>query len=274
MLPASMLPGETLMPQPASVVAPPESQKGTSASLPSAGAGADTPSLANFGIVLTGRLGLRNELLSTFTTNSVWDERYFVLTRKGLHYYVRQRNSGDANRRDLFGEHEGSVALGNIEHIDLGGPSDEARTNFEFVIVSKGGGRKYRLRAGSAELYTLGVDARAAINPTNGGAPGGTKPGAGSANGSPTARPPGASRHLRHAARPLQPARRARATHCRTRPAPARFVPPFCSRRKPHAGGLMLALAQVRRAPTPTAPTAAFVAACDRRPRSRVSRPC
>lgn len=188
MLPASMLPGETLMPQPASVVAPPESQKGTSASLPSAGAGADTPSLANFGIVLTGRLGLRNELLSTFTTNSVWDERYFVLTRKGLHYYVRQRNSGDANRRDLFGEHEGSVALGNIEHIDLGGPSDEARTNFEFVIVSKGGGRKYRLRAGSAELYTRWVSTlEAAINPTNGGAPGGTKPGAGSANGSPTA---------------------------------------------------------------------------------------
>ena len=79
----------------------------------------ETPSLANFGIVLTGRLGLRNELLSTFSVGKdVWDERYFVLTRKGLHYYVRQRDSNDAKRRDLFGEHEGSIALGNIERIE------------------------------------------------------------------------------------------------------------------------------------------------------------
>ena len=31
------------------------------------------PSLANFGIVLTGRLGLRNELLTTFSVGSFRD---------------------------------------------------------------------------------------------------------------------------------------------------------------------------------------------------------
>lgn len=40
-----------------------------------------------------------------------------MLTRKGLHYYVRQKDSGDAKKRDLFGEHEGSIALGNIAKV-------------------------------------------------------------------------------------------------------------------------------------------------------------
>ena len=36
---------------------------------------AAAPTLANFGIVLTGRLRLRNDLLSTFTVGKdVWDE--------------------------------------------------------------------------------------------------------------------------------------------------------------------------------------------------------
>ena len=64
-----------------------------------------------------------------------------MLTRKGHHYYVRQRDSGDANRRDLFGEHEGSIALSNIERIDA--VSEERKRGFTFMIVSKGGGRKF-----------------------------------------------------------------------------------------------------------------------------------
>ena len=97
------------------------------------------PSLADFGIVLTGRLGLRNELLSTFSVGKdVWDERYFVLTRKGLHYYVRQRES-TTERRDLFGEHEGSIAIGNIARIELPKPTahhDDERCSLTFTIVS------------------------------------------------------------------------------------------------------------------------------------------
>ena len=53
--------------------------------------------------------------LSTFTIGkSHWEERYFVLTKKGLHYYVRQREESMESRRDLFGEHEGSIALSLI----------------------------------------------------------------------------------------------------------------------------------------------------------------
>lgn len=38
-------------------------------------AAANNPTLATFGIVLTGRLGLRNDLLSTFSVGKdVWDE--------------------------------------------------------------------------------------------------------------------------------------------------------------------------------------------------------
>ena len=46
------------------------------AQAPSASSPAHTPSLANFGIVLTGRLKLRNELLSTFSMphKDVWEE--------------------------------------------------------------------------------------------------------------------------------------------------------------------------------------------------------
>ena len=67
-----------------------------------------------------------------------------MLTRKGLHYYVRQRESNDTNRRDLFGEHEGSIALGNISRIEVG--TSDRREAFTFAVVCKGGGRKYTLR--------------------------------------------------------------------------------------------------------------------------------
>ena len=44
-------------------------------------------SAGSFGIVLSGRLDLRNELLSALNpTSDVWQERYFVLTRKALHH--------------------------------------------------------------------------------------------------------------------------------------------------------------------------------------------
>ena len=88
--------------------------------------------------------------------------RYFVLTRKGLHYYVRKHDSGDSGtRRDLFGEHEGSIALGNIARIDI---VDDV--NKTFVIVSKSGGRKFLLRAGSHELYQRWVGTlQTAIDP-------------------------------------------------------------------------------------------------------------
>jgi hypothetical protein len=78
--------------------------------------------------------------------------RYFVLTRKGLHYYVRKQDAADTSaRRDLFGEHEGSIALGNIQCVDP--VSDEYKRNLTFLVVSKGGGRKFALRASTAELY-------------------------------------------------------------------------------------------------------------------------
>ena len=39
--------------------------------------------LSSFGILLTGRLELRNDLLSTLSLGKdVWEARYFVLTRK------------------------------------------------------------------------------------------------------------------------------------------------------------------------------------------------
>ena len=72
-----------------------------------------------------------------------------MLTRKGLHYYVRQKDSGETHRRDLFGEHEGSIALGNIASIEI---VDLATDELVFVIVSKSGGRRYMIRAGTAEL--------------------------------------------------------------------------------------------------------------------------
>ena len=120
--------------------------------------------------VLTGRLGLRNELLSTFSVGQdVWEERYFVLTKKGLHYYVRQRDTADRDRRDLFGEHEGSIALGNIARVE---PS--TTPDLTLTIVGKGGGRRLSLRAGTEELYQRWLGTlQAAIDPSsafNGGA--------------------------------------------------------------------------------------------------------
>ena len=103
------------------------------------------------------------ELRARKWIRQVWDERYFVLTRKGLHYYVRQQGSGNSNRRDLFGEHEGSIALGNIARVELG---EKFPREMTFVIVSKGGGRHYVLQASTAELHQRWVATlQAAIAP-------------------------------------------------------------------------------------------------------------
>ena len=101
-----------------------------------------------------------------------FEERYFVLTKKGLHYYVRQREDGVDNRRDLFGEHEGSIAIGNIAHIELPRPAPGSRGGGEealtFTIVSKNGGRRFVLRAGTAELYDRWVSTlQTAIDPSS-----------------------------------------------------------------------------------------------------------
>ena len=106
-----------------------DEEKAAFARPPSANASSDKGLMANFGLLLTGRLELRNDLLSALAGvgglrlerigrvagatppyppdaspqlhvavgNSVWDERYFVLTRKGLHYYVREK--GDLKAR-------------------------------------------------------------------------------------------------------------------------------------------------------------------------------
>ena len=88
-----------------------------------------------------------------------------MLTRKGLHYYVRKQDAGDTNaRRDLFGEHEGSIALGNILKIDL--VNEEYQKSLSFLIVSKSGGRKFHLRASTSELYQRWVATlQAALDP-------------------------------------------------------------------------------------------------------------
>ena len=87
-----------------------------------------------------------------------------MLTRKGLHYYVRKQDAGDHPKRDLFGEHEGSIALGNIARVDL--VSEEYKRNLTFLVVSKAGGRKFYLRAGTAELYQRWVGTlQAALDP-------------------------------------------------------------------------------------------------------------
>ena len=62
----------------------------TGGTLPPRGQPSVSNGLSSFGILLTGRLERRNELLSALSLGKVgvWDERYFVLTRKGLHFYV------------------------------------------------------------------------------------------------------------------------------------------------------------------------------------------
>ncbi|EOD22043.1 hypothetical protein EMIHUDRAFT_240550 [Emiliania huxleyi CCMP1516] len=83
--------------------------------------------LSSFGLLLTGRLELRNEILSALSVHTktpfqpresqreheVWEERYFVLTRKALHYYIRAR--GDRSGKDgMFGKHEGTIGFNRI----------------------------------------------------------------------------------------------------------------------------------------------------------------
>lgn len=112
--------------------------------------------------------------LSTFTIGkSHWEERYFVLTKKGLHYYVRQREESTESRRDLFGEHEGSIAIGNIARIELPRPAPgsnklDDEMALTFTIVSKNNGRRFVLRAGTAELYDRWVSTlQAAVDPAS-----------------------------------------------------------------------------------------------------------
>ena len=109
--------------------------------------------LSSFGILLTGRLELRNDLLSAISLgkDGVWDERYFVLTRKGLHYYVRQRTAEDLQGRDLFGQHEGSVSIRAMRKVVVSG--DDDHRPLVFTIQTKGLGRDYTLRARSPELF-------------------------------------------------------------------------------------------------------------------------
>jgi hypothetical protein len=101
--------------------------------------------LSSFGILLTGRLELRNDLLSALSLGKagVWDERYFVLTRKGLHFYVRQSAAEDAQGRkvetsgDLFGQHEGSVAIRAMRKVVPSGAEEQ----LVFTIQTSGLGR-------------------------------------------------------------------------------------------------------------------------------------
>lgn len=108
--------------------------------------------LSSFGILLTGRLELRNDLLSTLSLGKdVWEERYFVLTRKGLHYYLREKGKTDGHGRDLFGHHEGSVAIRAMREVDVGGGDDHRP--LVFTLKTHGLGRDYTLRARSPELF-------------------------------------------------------------------------------------------------------------------------
>ena len=108
--------------------------------------------LSSFGILLTGRLELRNDLLSTLSLGKdVWEERYFVLTRKGLHYYLREKGKANGHGRDLFGHHEGSVAIRAMREVDVGGGDDHRP--LVFTLKTHGLGRDYTLRARSPELF-------------------------------------------------------------------------------------------------------------------------
>ena len=71
----------------------------------------------------------------------------FVLTRKGLHYYVREKGATDLNGRDLFGLHEGSIAIRSMSQVDVSG--DDDHRPLVFTIKTKGLGRDYTLRARS-----------------------------------------------------------------------------------------------------------------------------
>jgi len=104
------------------------------------------PTLSTFGLLITGRLELRNELLSALSAgNTVWEDRYCVLTRKGLHYYVRAKK-GNLEVKDIFGKHEGSVAIKDIAHIEVDGPRP-----LEITLVTRGPGRNYTFRARTEE---------------------------------------------------------------------------------------------------------------------------
>lgn len=92
-----------------------------------------------------------------------------VLTLKGLHYYVRQPGK-DASRRDLFGQHDGSVGLSNIARIEAareeGAKGGERDYLTSITIVSKGG-RHYHFRAKTPQLLTRWYSAlENAIAPT------------------------------------------------------------------------------------------------------------
>ena len=121
---------------------------------------AATHALSSFGLLLTGRLELRNEILSALSVHTktpfqpresqreheVWEERYFVLTRKALHYYIRAR--GDRSGKDgMFGKHEGTIGFNRIAAVV------EDAANREVELVTRGPGRNYVLRAKSRAAY-------------------------------------------------------------------------------------------------------------------------
>ena len=123
--------------------------------LPPRGQPSVSNGLSSFGILLTGRLELRNDLLSALSLGKagVWDERYFVLTRKGLHFYVKTDAADDVQGRDLFGQHEGSVAIRAMRKVEASGADDDQRMQLAFTLQTSGLGRDYTLRARSPELF-------------------------------------------------------------------------------------------------------------------------
>ncbi|KAL1522880.1 hypothetical protein AB1Y20_017845 [Prymnesium parvum] len=130
--------------------------------------------LAAFGIVLTGRLQLKNELMSTLSVGKeVWEDRYVVLTRKGIHFYFRQPDDAEgAASRGVFGQHTGSVGLAQIERIDATRDAADGRL-LRCTIVSKGEKRKHHFRAATSQLLERWYSAlQNAIAPKEGAAGG------------------------------------------------------------------------------------------------------
>lgn len=84
-----------------------------------------------------------------------WQERYVVLTRKGIHFYVRQPNGTDLHSRDIFGQHDVSIGLSVISRVDAvrGRESDkeEAERLLRCIVVISGG-KSYHLKAETSEL--------------------------------------------------------------------------------------------------------------------------
>lgn len=97
------------------------------------------------------------ELMSTLSGGKeVWQERYAVLTRKGIHFYVRQPDGTDSYNRDIFGQHDGSIGLSNIARVDevrgRSSDSEEKESLLRCTLVTKGGSKNYHFKAETTEL--------------------------------------------------------------------------------------------------------------------------